>query len=98
LKRQLAEQKLLQTRLIRNVETAKSAFELLSKKGEEKKISSAIKATSIQVSVPAMSPEFPIKPKKGLNVVIASLVWLLVSIIIAFLFFRKEQACFNISI
>jgi succinoglycan biosynthesis transport protein ExoP len=84
LKKQLAEQELIQTRLTRNMDTAKSTFEILSKKGEETKISSAIKATTIQVSVPAITPEFPIKPKKRLNVMIAGIVGLLASIMMAF--------------
>jgi succinoglycan biosynthesis transport protein ExoP len=84
LKKQLAEQELIQTRLTRNMDTAKSTFEILSKKGEETKISSAIKATTIQVSVPAIPPDFPIKPKKRLNVMIAGVVGLLASIMMAF--------------
>jgi uncharacterized protein involved in exopolysaccharide biosynthesis len=84
LRKQLAGQELIQTRLTRNMDTAKSTFEILSKKGEETKISSAIKATTIQVSVPAVVPEFPIKPKKRLNVMIAGVVGLLTSIMIAF--------------
>jgi succinoglycan biosynthesis transport protein ExoP len=84
LKKQLAEQELIQTRLTRNMDTAKSTFEILSKKGEETKISSAIKATTIQVSVPAITPEFPIKPKKRLNVMIAGIMGLLASTMMAF--------------
>jgi uncharacterized protein involved in exopolysaccharide biosynthesis len=84
LRKQLAELELIQTRLTRNVDTAKNTFEILSKKGEETKVSSAIKATTIQVSVPAIAPEFPIKPKKGLNVMIAGVLGLLASIMMAF--------------
>jgi len=84
LKKQLAEQELIQTRLARNVDTARNTYEILSKKGEETKISSAIKATTIQISVPAIAPEFPIKPKKGLNVMIAAMIGFIVSIMIAF--------------
>lgn len=84
LRKQFAEQELIQTRLTRNMDTAKSTFEILSKKGEETKISSAIRATTIQVSVPAIAPEFPIKPKKRLNVMIAGVVGLLTSIMMAF--------------
>jgi len=84
LKKQLAEQELIQTRLTRNVDTARNTYEILSKKGEETKISSAIKATTIQISVPAIAPEFPIKPKKGLNVMIAAMIGFIVSIMIAF--------------
>ena len=84
LKKQLAEQELIQTRLTRNIDTAKNTFEILSKKGEETKISSAIKATTIQIFVPAIVPEFPIKPKKRLNVMIAGVVGLLTSIMMAF--------------
>jgi len=84
LKKQLAEQELIQTRLARNVDTARNTYEILSKKGEETKISSAIKATTIQISVPAIAPEFPIKPKKRLNVMIAGVVGLLASMMMAF--------------
>jgi hypothetical protein len=84
LKKQSAEEELIQTRLTRNMDTAKSTFEILSKKGEETKISSAIRATTIQVSVPATVPEFPVKPKKRLNVTIAGLVGLMASIMMAF--------------
>ncbi len=84
LRKQLAEQEFVQTRLVRNVDTAKNTFEILSKKGEETKISSAIKATTIQVSVPAAVPEVPIKPKKRQNVMVAGVVGLLGSLITAF--------------
>ncbi len=84
LRRQLAEQELIQTRLIRNMDTARSTFEILSKKGEETKVSSAIKAGTIQLSVPAMPPEFPVGPKKKQNVMIAGVVGLLASIMLAF--------------
>ena len=67
-----------------NVETAKSTFEILSKKGEKTKISSEIKATTIQVSVPASIPETPVKPKTKLNVLIAGIVGLIASIMVAF--------------
>ncbi len=94
LKKQSAEQELIQTRLIRNVETAKSTFDILSKKGEEIKISSAIKAATIQVSVPAMIPESPIGPKRRQNVMIAGVVGLLGSIMLAFFieFLEKNKA------
>jgi len=97
LKKQLAEQELIQTRLIRNVDTAKSTFEILSKKGEETKISSAIKAATIQISVPATPPEFPIGPKKRQNVMIAGVVGLLASIMLAFFieFLEKNKAVFG---
>jgi len=94
LRKQLAEQELIRTRLTRNVDTANSTFEVLSKKGEETKISSAIRATTIQVSVPAMPPEFPIGPKKRQNVMIAGVVGLLASIMLAFFieFLEKNNA------
>jgi tyrosine-protein kinase Etk/Wzc len=97
LKKQLAEQELIQIRLIRNVDTAKSTFEILSKKGEETKISSAIKAATIQISVPATPPEFPIGPKKRQNVMIAGVVGLLASIMLAFFieFLEKNKAVFG---
>ena len=84
LKKQLAEQELIQTRLTRNMETARNTYEILSKKGEETKISSAIKATTIQVSVPAVAPEFHIKPKKTQNVMIAGVIGFLASVMVAF--------------
>jgi uncharacterized protein involved in exopolysaccharide biosynthesis len=84
LKKQLAEQELIQTRLTRNVDTARNTYEIISKKGEETKVSSAIKATTIEVSVPAVPPEFPIKPKKGLNVMIAGILGLIASIMVGF--------------
>jgi uncharacterized protein involved in exopolysaccharide biosynthesis len=94
LRKQLAEQELIRTRLTRNVDTANSTFEVLSKKGEETRISSAIKAATIQVSVPAMPPEFPIGPKKRQNVMIAGVVGLLASIMLAFFieFLEKNKA------
>ena len=84
LKKQLAEQELVQTRLTRNADTAKSTFEILSKKGEETRISSAIKTATIQVSVPAMAPEFPIGPRGSQNVMIAGVVGLLATVLLAF--------------
>jgi uncharacterized protein involved in exopolysaccharide biosynthesis len=97
LKKQLAEQELIQTRLTRNMETAKSTFEILSKKGEETRVSSSIKAGTIQVSVPATTPEFPIGPQKRQNVMIAGVVGLLASIMLAFFieFLEKNKAVFG---
>jgi len=97
LKKQSTEQELIQTRLIRNVDTAKSTFEILSKKGEETKISSAIKAATIQISVPATPPESPIGPKKRQNVMIAGVVGLLASMMLAFFieFLEKNKAVFG---
>jgi polysaccharide biosynthesis transport protein len=97
LKKQLAEQELIQTRLTRNMETAKSTFEILSKKGEETRVSSSIKAGTIQVSVPATTPEFPIGPNKRQNVMIAGVVGLLASIMLAFFieFLEKNKAVFG---
>ena len=94
LKKQLAEQELIQTRLTRNMETAKSTFEILSRKGEETRVSSSIKAGTIQVSVPATTPEFPIGPKKRQNVMIAGVVGFLASIMLAFFieFLEKNKA------
>jgi tyrosine-protein kinase Etk/Wzc len=94
LKKQLAEQELIQTRLTRNVDTAKSTFEILSKKGEETRVSSAIKATTIQISVPAMPPEFPIKPNRRQIVMVAGVVGLLASVMLAFFieFLEKNKA------
>jgi uncharacterized protein involved in exopolysaccharide biosynthesis len=97
LKKELAGQELIQTRLMRNVDTAKSTFDILSKKGEETKISSAIKAAIIQISVPATPPESPIGPKKRQNVMIAGVVGLLASIMLAFFieFLEKNKAVFG---
>ncbi|MGA2466135.1 MAG: GNVR domain-containing protein [Thermodesulfobacteriota bacterium] len=97
LKKQLAEQELIQTRLTRNMETAKSTFEILSRKGEETRVSSSIKAGTIQVSVPATTPEFPIGPNKRQNVMIAGVVGLLASIMLAFFieFLEKNKAVFG---
>jgi uncharacterized protein involved in exopolysaccharide biosynthesis len=94
LKKQSAEQELFQTRLIRNVDTARNTFEILSKKGEETKISSAIKAANIQISVPATPPEFPIGPRKGQHVMIAGVAGLLASILLAFFmeFLEKNRS------
>jgi uncharacterized protein involved in exopolysaccharide biosynthesis len=97
LKKQLAEQELIQARLARNLDTAKSTFEILSKKGEETKISLEIKAATIRISVPATVPEFPIKPKKRLNTMIAGVVGLLASIMLVFFmeFLEKNKAVFG---
>jgi len=97
LKKQLSEQELIQTRLTRNMETAKSTFEILSRKGEETRVSSSIKAGTIQVSVPATTPEFPIGPKKRQNVMIAGVVGFLASIMMAFFmeFLQKNKAVFG---
>ena len=94
LKNVLAEQEFIYTRLTRNFDTAKSTFDVLSKKGEETKISSSIKSANIQLSVPATVPEFPIKPNKRQNVMIAGGVGLLASVILAFFleFLEKNKA------
>lgn len=94
LRRQFAVQELIQTRLTRNMETAKSTFEVLSKKGEETKITSAIKAANVQISVPATPPELHIKPKKKQNVMIAGVIGLFAFVILAFFidFLEKNKA------
>jgi len=83
-KKQLAEQELIQTRLTRSVDTAKSTYEILSRKGEETKVSSQIKAATIRISFTATVPEFPVKPKKTQNVMIAGVIGFLASIMVAF--------------
>jgi polysaccharide biosynthesis transport protein len=84
LKKILAEQELIQTRFMRNVETARSTFEILARKGEETKISSAIKVATVQIAVPATSPDLHIKPRKAQNVMIAGVVGFLASILLVF--------------
>ncbi len=93
LKMQIAEQELIQTRLVRNAETAKNTFEILSKKGEETKISSAIRTATIRLSVSATPPDSPIKPNKRQNVMVAGVAGLLGTIMISFLleFFEKNR-------
>ena len=94
LKKQLAEEELVQTRLGRNVETARSTFEVLSKKAEETKIASAIKSTTIKISVPAVVPDSPVKPKKKQNVMIAAVLGLFASTLLVFFmeFWTKNRA------
>jgi uncharacterized protein involved in exopolysaccharide biosynthesis len=84
----------------RNVDNAKSTYEILSKKGEETKVSSEIKAATIRISVPATVPKFPVKPKKGLKVMIAGMVGLIASIMVAFFteFLEKNKGSLEKSV
>jgi len=94
MKVELAAEQLKNTQLTRAVDTAKITYDILSKKLEETKISTFVRKGNIQIVTRAVQPESPIGPKKRQNVMIAGVVGLLASIMLAFFieFLEKNKA------
>lgn len=84
LKQILAQEKLIQSRLEREYNTAKGVFGVLSQKNEEVKIAVATESGLVKVASLAYEPRFPIKPNKKLNILIAGVLGLFVGIFVAF--------------
>jgi len=84
LKPELAQEKLTQSRLEREYNTAKRVYSVLSQKNEEVKISVAVGAGLVKVASLAYEPKYPIKPNKKLNILIAGVLGLFVGIFVAF--------------
>jgi len=77
-----AEYEKLQTR----IDTLKSNYSTLSRRYEEAQIASSLDKgdTSIILTAPAVEPVFPVGPRKMLNIAIAAVLGLMVSVFAAF--------------
>jgi len=84
LKQELAQEKLTQSRLEREYDTAKGVYDVLSQKNEEVKIAVATESGLVKIASLAYEPKYPIKPNKKLNILIAGVLGLFVGIFVAF--------------
>jgi uncharacterized protein involved in exopolysaccharide biosynthesis len=84
LKQELAQEKLTQSRLEREYNTAKGVYSVLSQKNEEVKIAVATESGLVKIASLAYEPKSPIKPNKKLNILIAGVLGLFVGIFVAF--------------
>ena len=84
LKQKLAQEKLTQSRLEREYNTAKGVYSVLSQKNEEVKIAVATESGLVKIASLAYEPKGPIKPNKKLNILIAGVLGLFVGIFAAF--------------
>ena len=84
IKQELAQEKLTQSQLEREYNTAKGVYGVLSQKNEEVKIAVATESGLVKVASLAYEPRGPIKPNKKLNILIAGVLGLFVGIFIAF--------------
>jgi len=84
LKKELAQEKLTQSRLERVVEIARQTFGVLSQKAEEIKISLGATSNTVKVVSLATEPRSPIKPRKGQNILISGVLGLFVGVLVAF--------------
>ena len=94
LKQELAQEKLTQSRLEREYDTAKGVYDVLSQKNEEVKIAVATESGMVKIASLAYEPEYPIKPNKKLNILIAGVLGLFVGIFVAFFleFWQKGKS------
>jgi len=84
LRKELAQEKLIQSRLEREYDTAKGVYDVLSQKNEEVKIAVATESGLVKIASLAYEPRGPIKPNKKLNILIAGVLGLFVGIFVAF--------------
>ncbi len=84
LKQKVAQEKLTQSRLEREYNTAKGVYDVLSQKNEEVRIAVATESGLVKIASLAYEPEYPIKPNKKLNILIAGVLGLFVGIFVAF--------------
>ena len=94
LKQELAQEKLTQSRLEREYNTAKGVYSVLSQKNEEVKIAVATESGLVKIASLAYEPKSPIKPNKKLNILIAGVLGLFVGIFVAFFleFWQKGKS------
>ena len=71
-------------RVMRDAMVAQEIYSMLAKRFEEARISEVMQPTDAQVVNPAVEPDRPIRPRKALNVAIAALLGLFVSVGAAF--------------
>jgi len=84
LKQELSQEKLTQSRLEREYNTAKGVYSVLSQKNEEVKIAVATESGLVKIASLAYEPKYPIKPNKKLNIAIAGVLGLFVGVFVAF--------------
>jgi len=84
LKQKVAQEKLTQSRLERECNTAKGVYGVLSQKSEEVKIAVATESGLVKIASLAYEPREPIKPNKKLNILIAGVLGLFVGVFVAF--------------
>jgi len=80
----LPEKSLRLARLIRNAQVDEKIFIMLQEKFQEARISEVGQLGNVRIIDPAKEPKFPVKPKKKLNLILATLVGLGLGIGIAF--------------
>ena len=84
LRKELAKEKLTQSRQDREYNTAKGVYDVLSQKSEEVKIAVATESGLVKIASLAYEPRGPIKPNKKLNILVAGVLGLFVGIFVAF--------------
>ncbi len=84
LRKELAQDKLTQSRLEREYNTAKGVYDILSQKAEEVKIAVATESGMVKIANLAYEPKYPIKPNKKLNILIAGVLSLFIGIFVAY--------------
>ena len=94
LRKELASEKLAQSRLEREYNTSKGVYGVLSQKAEEVKIAVATESGLVKIASLAYEPKYPIKPNKKLNILIAGVLGLFVGIFFAFFleFWQKGKS------
>jgi len=94
LKQELAQERLTQSRLEREYNTAKGVYNVLSQKNEEVRIAVATESGLVKIASLAYEPRGPIKPNKKLNILIAGVLGLFVGIFVAFFleFWQKGKS------
>lgn len=65
-------------RMTRDVSVAQEVYTMLARRFEEAKISEVMQSTDVQMVDTAIASPAPVKPAKGLNIVVASLLGLLI--------------------
>jgi len=84
LRKELAQEKLTQSRLEREYNTVKGVYGVLSQKAEEVRIAVATESGMVKIANLAYEPKYPIKPNKKLNILIAGVLSLFVGIFVAY--------------
>ncbi|MCF8011957.1 MAG: hypothetical protein K9L17_11765 [Clostridiales bacterium] len=86
LQSRLAEKSVVEERLSNRVNMLRNNYEVLTRKYQETKMSSSAKIgeANIMVLSEAVQPEAPVAPKKKLNVAVAGVLGLMISVFIVF--------------
>lgn len=84
LRSQLASQQLLQTQLVRSVDSAKQVYDVLLQRREEARVASASQTGSVKLVAEAIVPDSPVAPRKMLNITLAAILGLMAGTMSAF--------------